>query len=114
MDEHRDGAVEGVDAALDRVVEVQLCDDTGCSTPKGTTAPDEPPYYVAYPSGAGSWMVDVLMSAPGTADVRAFDAEGVVLGEVSTTLTWVRVGGSAECGGPMQTDPVVLPVAVPA
>ncbi|WP_157127229.1 hypothetical protein [Cnuibacter physcomitrellae] len=133
--------LEGDDNALARVAEVQLCDEVGCSAPllstplpleplttvppgvdvddpstwpQPTSVPGGPLYYNAYASGRDSWMVDVGMSAPETAEVRAFDAQGAVLGEVSATLQWVRVGGSAECGGPMQADPVVLPIAPPA
>lgn len=130
--------LEGDDAALDRVVEVRLCDDVGCSTPLLSTPPplepitplssvplspvpgepsaeaDHAPSYTAYAAGRDSWKVDLGMSSPGSVQLIAFDADGVPLGEAPATLRWVRVGGTAECGGPMQADAVELPVATPA
>lgn len=32
------------------------------------------------------------------------------VGELEADLAWVREGGSAQCGGPMSTDPLVLPL----
>ncbi|SEO18668.1 hypothetical protein SAMN05216281_1563, partial [Cryobacterium luteum] len=33
------------------------------------------------------------------------------LAERDVTLNWVRVGGTEQCGGPAETDPITLTIA---
>ena len=49
------------------------------------------------------------MSAPNSVDVRVLGPDGSELAEFEADLDWVRVGGSEECGGPMEAT-----VTVPA
>jgi hypothetical protein len=42
------------------------------------------------------------MSAPDSVDVRVLGPDGSVLAGLAADLDWVRVGGSEECGGPME------------
>ncbi len=53
--------------------------------------------------------VSVDMTTPGSAVVTVLAADGSALAEVGRDLGCIRVGGSAECGGPMRAT-----VAVPA
>ena len=53
--------------------------------------------------------VSFPMATPDSADVTVLGPDGGVLAEVDADLDWVRVGGSAECGGPHEAT-----VTVPA
>ena len=53
--------------------------------------------------------LSVDMAAPESVVVTVLGADGSDLAEVSADLEWHRVGGSEECGGPMETT-----VTVPA
>ncbi|MGY1715795.1 hypothetical protein ACI78R_15140 [Geodermatophilus sp. SYSU D01106] len=46
--------------------------------------------------------VPVDMTTPDSAVVTVLAADGTVLAEEERDLDWVRVGGSAACGGPME------------
>jgi hypothetical protein len=50
------------------------------------------------------------MSAPKKATVKALDARGEVLAQRDVDLTWTRVGGSEQCGGPSTAGPITLPL----
>jgi hypothetical protein len=50
------------------------------------------------------------MSAPKAVTVRASSADGTVLAERKVTLEWTRVGGTEQCGGPMEAPVVRLRV----
>ncbi|GAB3536755.1 hypothetical protein GCM10027403_18530 [Arthrobacter tecti] len=54
------------------------------------------------------WAINYDMTAPKTVTVRALDAAGNLLAEDEFALDWIRVGGSEECGGPMEAGPVTL------
>lgn len=49
------------------------------------------------------------MTAPDAVDVAVLGADGAALAGIRTDLAWVRVGGTAECGGPHEAT-----VTVPA
>lgn len=113
-----DVQLEGSVDQLERVASVELCDDRGCSTSESQPVPPSPiavpgtvsPYYRAESNGRGRWSVDVGMAAPDNVTVRAFALDSTLLGEVEADLAWIRVGGSEQCGGPMSTDPLALPL----
>ncbi|MGY1653708.1 hypothetical protein [Geodermatophilus sp. SYSU D01119] len=54
--------------------------------------------------------VPVDMTTPDSAAVAVLAADGTVLAQAERDLDWVRVGGSAACGGPMEA---VVAVAAP-
>ena len=47
--------------------------------------------------------VSFLMETPDEVHVAVLDPDGAVLAELTADPEWVRVGGSAECGGPHET-----------
>jgi hypothetical protein len=75
-----------------------------CSSPCGADGGDEA---TAPVTGAAAEVL-IGMSAPESAVVTVSAADGRRLAEVRPELDWVRVGGSAECGGPMEAT-----IAVP-
>jgi hypothetical protein len=107
----------GTPDAVARVAWVELCEELRCSTsPEDTRdpAPDDEPAgfrdFEAVPSGADAWVVRFLMSAPELVTLRAYAADATVLATADADLSWTRVGGSAQCGGPSVADPVELPI----
>lgn len=111
--------LDGTQSAIARVAWVELCDDAGCSTsdapqaaPSVSPAPDPaPPYHHASPAGSARWSVNVMMATPENVTVSAYAIDSTLLGETSVLLTWTRVGGSEECGGPGAAEPVELRIA---
>ncbi|TAJ46608.1 MAG: hypothetical protein EPO52_13670 [Herbiconiux sp.] len=57
------------------------------------------------------WVFVMYVGASDVVTATAYRGDGTVAGEVSSPLTWQRVGGTAECGGPMEAGPVILPVS---
>lgn len=112
------------------VGEVRLCDELTCSrlapelgapvparTIEPTFSPDtEPPApvtsapYLATRSDNAVWEINVDIRTPRNATVSALTADGTVLVSQNVELTWTRVGGSEQCGGPMSTPPIELRV----
>ena len=120
------------------VAEVRLCDGDGdgdgnCSAPAAEPRMEDAPLVVIEPddldelvtepspvptreevpyfatkNDENSWSMDVLSGLPSDVVVTAYRADGSVAGETSSTLEWVRVGGSEQCGGPMETSPVEI------
>ncbi|SDT01027.1 hypothetical protein SAMN04489743_1453 [Pseudarthrobacter equi] len=110
------------------VGEVRLCDETTCSrlapemgapgparTIEPTFSPEaEPPApvtsapYFATKTDNAVWEVNVDMRTPRNATVSALTADGTVLVSQNVELTWTRVGGSEQCGGPMSAPPIEL------
>ena len=79
-----------------------------CPTRCGLTVPMPEPG-AAQPDGPESATVELtggtatasfLMGAPDSVTVRVLDTDGTVLAATEAEPDWVRVGGSAECGGP--------------
>lgn len=116
---------------VSRVDTVQLCSNGACSelrpeptvapriivtTPLDPTAPVTPdvqptmaPFY-AERIDADTWQFTVSMSSPDHVTAKALSATGEVLAETETDLEWKRVGGSAQCGGPAEAQPVIVTV----
>ena len=57
-----------------------------------------------------TWTFDLMMGAPKVVTVRALSADDTTLAEREVKLSWKRVGGSEQCGGPVQTPPIVLSI----
>jgi hypothetical protein len=113
-------------------IDLQLCDGAGCAPRPGMTA-ENPPLEQATPSdlsGASAptpvppapmdtaamsitgdsmtgWSAELLGGQP-VLGYRLTDAAGAVVSEGEVEADWVRVGGSAECGGPREAK-VQLP-----
>ena len=122
--------VEGNAASVD---EVQLCSDNGCSQRQpdygppvpiiksvqsgapvsDTPTPTAPPAaFLGSRTGIDTWAFSI--SQPGLPEhvtVRALARDRTVLVEQQNDLTWTRVGGSEQCGGPVTTPPITLKVA---
>lgn len=117
---------------VSRVDAVQLCADGACSEVRpepGTAAPRivvttpldarASPTLEAQPTmapfyaeriDADTWRFTVNMSSPDHVTAKALTSKGVVIAETDADLDWKRVGGSAQCGGPMEASPVLLTV----
>jgi hypothetical protein len=100
--------------AVAHVDRLGFCMDPGCLVP--TTAPTQFPEtgggpYLATALNDGRWRVEFGMSAPAEVTIEAFAADGRTLGRTVSELDWRRVGGSEECGGPGQADPITLEVS---
>jgi hypothetical protein len=61
------------------------------------------------PLDGASAVLHLDMSAPDSVDVRVLGPDASELAGLEADLDWVRVGGSEECGGPMEAA-----VTVPA
>ncbi len=81
------------------VARVQLCTDAGCAPAEGVDAagPLGPIALRVHEDDVWTFTVDGL---PDTFTVRALAADGSTLSAAEVTPEWVRVGGSARCGGP--------------
>ena len=55
----------------------------------------------------GSWNVN-MTAAPENIQVRALSETGKVLAEQDAVLSWNRVGGSARCGGPSESEVTIV------
>lgn len=115
------------------VAAVELCADGVCaSAAPPLPASDEPlqvmtavPDASAAPSSAPdggalrfsteqiderTWRVSFDMQSPDSLVVRAVSATGEVLAEREVTVEWERVGGSDQCGGPSEGEPISLDI----
>ncbi|WP_146069165.1 hypothetical protein [Arthrobacter sp. ZGTC412] len=131
-------AIVVLDGPVDGVAKVQFCLDGNCSmTPQPSTAPKNTvtpgvsasagqaesaaPATPGTPVGDSkyspfsgkkiddrTWQFSTAMNAPKKATVRALAASGEVLAAREVDLTWTRVGGSEQCGGPSTTGPIPL------
>ncbi|RLQ81381.1 hypothetical protein D9V28_13555 [Mycetocola zhadangensis] len=66
--------------------------------------------YFATKVNDNSWSVEMPFGVPDDVVVTAYRVDGMVAGETSLTLDWKRVGGSAQCGGPMEAGPVEIDI----
>ena len=117
--------IEGNFAA---VSDVKVCDGTRCSEPEPTAASPaplksvvtefspEPQPTVSHPPFYGhredqdTWVFNVSFGDPSRVTVKALAADGAVLAGQEHDLVWTRVGGTAQCGGPVTTPPIQLSV----
>ncbi|GAB3192996.1 hypothetical protein GCM10027261_06880 [Geodermatophilus arenarius] len=67
----------------------------------------EPRREVTAPLTGTTAGVPTGTGTPDAATVTVLAADGGALAEVDADLDWVRVGGSEECGGPMEATVVV-------
>jgi hypothetical protein len=82
----------------DGVADVIVCDASGCSD-DGMSATSLPPEPIGRDGDA--WRFSLAgMTASEALTVRTLAADGAVLVETEVAPEWVRVGGSAQCGGP--------------
>ena len=95
------------DAALDVIDPDQLGEQPVESSPEPTRV--EVIYFATKENGA-SWSVNMPFGVPDDVVVTAYRADGSVAGETSSALEWKRVGGSAQCGGPMEAGPVEVDI----
>ena len=72
-------------------------------------APPGPGHEGVAPLVGDRATVSFRMETPDEVHVAVLGPDGAVLAEVEADLEWVRVGGSAECGGPHEAT-----VTVPA
>jgi hypothetical protein len=79
-------------------VEVRIACDTPCPPPP---LAGEPAATTSVPLAGTQAVFHLLMSAPESVDVTVLGAAGAQLTTLQTSPDWQRVGGSAECGGPM-------------
>jgi len=87
--------------------------DPGLGIPQPDGFPDavEVEAPLAYAQGGGNrWWFDFVLGGPPRVTVTALAFDGSVLAEIASDLVWQRVGGTAECGGPMQAGPIILEV----
>ncbi|MCZ2812738.1 hypothetical protein O2W15_14970 [Modestobacter sp. VKM Ac-2979] len=85
-----------------------------CTSPCGPVAmapSAEEPDAFTVPLAGGTASVPItsvpIMGAPGSVTVAVLAADGAPLGRADLDLDWVRVGGSAECGGPHEATATV-------
>lgn len=62
---------------------------------------------VSVPLDGPTAVLPLDMSAPGSVSIRVLGPDEEELADVDTDLDWRRVGGSEECGGPMEATVVV-------
>ena len=131
------GWIDAVNVELDgnagAVVAVEVCTDGVCaSSAPLLPASDEPlqvmtavPDASATPSSApadgallfsterideGTWRISFPTRSPDSLTIRAVAATGEVLAEREVTVEWERVGGSEQCGGPSEGQPIRLDI----
>ena len=82
----------------------------GTTLPMATSSPMTPPAYTGTRVDARRWTFTVIAGLPDGGTATAYRADGAAAGDATATLDWKRVGGSAQCGGPMKAEPIVLQI----
>ena len=96
-----------LEGTTSNVSSVELCVDGECSGPAPTQlSPD-----ASVGIDEHSWEISTIMATPENVTIRALSPSKEVLAERDVTLNWVRVGGTEQCGGPAETDPITLTIA---
>jgi len=72
---------------------LEFCSEPGCIP--GATTPEA----MVSGDGVSGWTITFLISDTDVFVYRITDAAGAVISEGSVAPEWVRVDGSAECGG---------------
>jgi hypothetical protein len=121
--------VPGSDAADSPVREVAFCGGRDCtppsapprtpssvpSSPPGALTPGPEPPALRHTFGrttehdGATWPVMTDMGTPEHGRVALRDAAGTTTTERAVDLTWVRHGGSEQCGGPSTARVTVTP-----
>lgn len=95
--------LDGDTSAVDHV---QLCTEAGCA-PADDVDPAGPLGPISVTDHAGDTWTFSVDTLPETFTVRALAADGQALADFEVTPDWVRVGGSARCGGPREATVTV-------
>lgn len=98
-------ALDGDTAAVDQV---QLCTEAGCA-PASDVDMTGPLGLITVADHDGDTWTFSVDSLPDTFTVRTLAADGTALSDTEVTPEWVRVGGSAQCGGPHEATVTVQP-----
>jgi hypothetical protein len=88
--------------------QLEACVDDVCATSGQGDSPGTA-LTVAHREGS-VWQVIFSTKPPKALTIRALDAAGAVVAEHAYRLEWKRVGGSAQCGGPMKTPDLTFAV----
>jgi hypothetical protein len=79
---------------------LELCGSEGCEPSPVTSLAGD---------GRSGWSAEFLDAYP-VLGYRVTDGNGTVLAEGHIDVEWTRIGGSEQCGGPMEAE-VELPVS---
>ena len=71
-----------------------------CGLPGLEGTPSGPIHEGVAPLTGDRATVSFVLETPDEVDLAVLGSDGAVLAELTADLEWVRVGGSAECGGP--------------
>ena len=95
-----------LDGDASGVNQIQLCTEAGCAPVGGenTTGPLGLVTVERQTSDAWTFSVD---GVPDSFTVRTLAADGTVLSDTEVIPEWVRIGGSAQCGGPSEASVTV-------
>ena len=131
------GWIDAVNVELDgsagEVAAVELCTDGVCASAAPLLPASDEPLHVmtalpeasATPSSApadaallfstervdeDTWRILFPAQQPDSLTVRAVTATGEVLAEREAPIEWRRVGGSEQCGGPSEGEPISLDI----
>lgn len=117
-----------IDGHRDDVASVELCVDGVCAAAAPVLRGADEPLTVmtALPEEGSTaaplvsfsteridertWRISFPTQTPDLITVRAVSATGDVLAERDATLEWQRVGGSEQCGGPLEGTPIGLDI----
>ncbi len=91
---------------VETVARVQLCRDGRCEPAQGTDTTNPTPLVAMWHQDDDT-RTFTLLSAPAQITVRTLADDGTVLADTDVTPQWVRVGGSARCGGPHEATVTV-------
>lgn len=93
---------------------LEVCDGEGCALgadrgPIGDTYAEEGSLLEVTGSSQGGWQVTFGAGGDSTIGYRLMDGAGSVVDEGYVSVDWIRVDGSAQCGGNREAT-VELPV----
>lgn len=105
-----DVIVKGPAAA--EAARVTICSAQGCTDPvrAASPGPTHDPLSSTTELGGARWRVQLGFDAPEQVTISVLGADGSTLTETTADLEWHRVGGSEECGGPHEADPVTVEI----
>ncbi|MCP2031842.1 hypothetical protein L1277_001940 [Okibacterium sp. HSC-33S16] len=73
-----------------------------------STSPELMTPYIVRHAGGADWVVEMPFGSPDEVTISVLRLDGSSVGEVVTDLEWKRVGGTEQCGGPMEAGPVTV------
>ena len=86
----------------DGVESVTFCGGASCPVP--APPPPSPGAFGTTARDGEIWTIPIDMTTPRTGHLGAFDGAGALLLDQRVMLSWKRIGGTAECGGPERAD----------